>query len=237
MIVRMKGILAVALLCVATTARADLGPPPDTFVAEAAAMGPAPTIMEACAEPEIRCKKKKLKKAKLVAPYLGLGLIERRTTDQREEHLGIQTDAGWYLFPLLSWGTSYGGKATLKITSVKIKDVVPGGAPEVLVTGKRNTSSESSSYQRHGDKEELLWVCGIGDSGAPSCVEVVLARDSTPSDMEEGATRYKFRLGYKFTADGKLTRKVKGKWPKNARTMDGELDRAGFENTWGFLFR
>src|SRR5262245_54116154 len=127
----MKGTLTIAALCLASTAHADVVPPPDTFVAAAAAAGPAESIEAACAGEDVTCKKKKLKKVKAIAPYRALGLVERRESNTRTELLGIQTDAGWYLFPLLAWGTDYAGKGSLAISSVKIKDAVPGGAPEV----------------------------------------------------------------------------------------------------------
>lgn len=213
------------------------GAPPDTFVAAEAYAGPAATIQAACAEEGVKCKAKKLKKKpKPVAPYVDLGLIGRKGEGTFEEYLGIQTDKGWYLFELFSWGTGYGGRGSLKLTSVEIRDVVPGGSPEVLVTGKRVTSSESSSYGRHGDKEELLWVCGVGPSGAPSCAEILLAIDHTPNDMEDLDTAYKFRLRHEFTADGKLTRTVVGKWPAKASDMSGPIARGDYENTRGFVF-
>jgi hypothetical protein len=215
---------------------AEPPPPPDAFVAATAVAGPEATMEAACAAEDMKCTKRKLKTPKLAAPYTGLGLIERKGYATREHFLGIQTEKGWHLFELLAWGTDYGGTGSLKIKSVKLTDVVPGGAPELLVTGTRKTSNESSSYTRYGSTEELLWVCGVGDSGAPSCAEVLLAIDKKPSDMDEGATKYKLRLSYKLTADGKVKRKVKGKWPARAADSDGPLVRGDYENTRGFVF-
>lgn len=215
---------------------AEPAPPPDTFVAAEASAGPAGTLEAACASEDMKCTKRKLKTPKLVAPYTGLGLIERKGANTREHFLGVQTDKGWYLFELLSCGTAYDGTGSLKLSSVKVADVVPGGAPEVVVTGTRKTSNESSSYTRYGATEELLWVCGVGASGAPTCAEVLLAIDSKPSDMDEGATKYKLRLKHTFTADGKLRRTVKGKWPRRASTGEGPLERGDYENTRGFVF-
>jgi hypothetical protein len=214
-------------------------PPPQTHVAQPA-LGQGATIEAACLQlgnEDSTCKKKKLgKKVKAVAPFKGAALVQLRDGGVRKELLGVQTDAGWHVFSLLDWGTDYGGKGSVTITSARIKDVVPGGAPELVVTAKRKWSNESSSYHIYGSKEELIWVCGVGASNAPSCAEIMLAADVTPSDFDEDSTRFKFRLSHKFTKEGKLTRKVKGKWPKNARTMDGPVERASYENSWGFLF-
>lgn len=180
---------AVVVVCLCSVspvaAQEDAAPPPDTFVATPAVAGPEATLEAACAAEDTTCKPKKLnKKPKLVAPYLGLGLVERTGYESRETFLGIQTDAGWHLFELNSWGTAYGGTGSLKLRKVAIRDVVPGGAPEIVLTGTRKQSNESSSYTIYGTTEELLWVCSVGASGAPSCAEVLLAIDFKPSDFD-----------------------------------------------------
>lgn len=228
----------VLVVGMSSAAAEEAAPPADVFVAAEAEAGPEPTLRTACATEDATCKARKLKhKPKLAAPYRGLGLIERRDHQARQELLGIQTDAGWYVFELLSWGTAYGGRGSLTIRSIELRDAVPGGAPEVIVAGKRTWSNESSSYTVYGATEELLWVCGVGASKAPSCAEVPIAVDSTPSDMDEVATAYRFRLVPTWGADGTLTRTVKGRWPKGAVTsFDGPLERAAYENTRGFVF-
>lgn len=235
--------MILCTLWLAAPAYADQGPPPDTHVA-AAGSGPAATLGEACmldaSDPDAtRCKKQKLeKKLKAVEPYTGFGLMQRRYSGTRAELFGIQTAAGWYVFPLLEWGTDYDGKGSVAIASATIKDVVPGGAPEVVLRLKRKTSNEASDYSRYGETVEVLWVCSVGGTGAPSCAEVVLAMDVTPNTVSfEDDTRFKLRLAHRFEADGRLTRKVKGKWPKKAVMMGETLDRGAFENSWGFAFR
>ncbi len=245
---RMRGIMVVGALLVATPVRADdVAPlPDDTFVAVAMS-GPAASIKAAClaADPGdhaegFTCTEKKLgKRVKARAPFKKLGRVQRRSAGFVEEMLAIQTDAGWYVTSLMMLGTDYGGRGTVTISSIKIKDVIPGGAPEVIIVGKRKESYESNSYARYGETRELLWVCGVGGSGTPSCAEVTVGRDQTPSDSAEGeTTRFKFRLGFRFEADGTLTRTVKGKWPRNARVLETEqpLARADHENTRPFLF-
>lgn len=231
--------LVLCALVAASPAHADeQPPPPDTFVATAGS-GPAPSLEDACrldVAEDVTCTVKKLKKKpKAKAPYTGFGLIQRKDGGAIHELLGVRTAAGWHVFALLEWGTDYDGKGAVTISSAESKDVVPGGSPELVIAGTRKTSNESSSYQRYGQTDHLLWVCGVGASGAPSCVEVPLGIDRTPSDTDEESTRISFRLKHKFKADGSITRTLKGTW-KTAVLHGETLDRADFENTRSFLF-
>jgi hypothetical protein len=225
----MRKLVCMAILLAAGPAAAQSDDATPSLVA-VGGNAPAASLKAACltdADEGATCKPKKLRKVKVAAPYKGFGLIQRATGGRREELLGIQTDAGWVVFTLLDWGTDYSGKGTLTISSAKVQDVVPGGSPEVVITGRRKTSGKTEMGRAYGATEQVLWVCGIGASGAPSCAEAVTASDTRPADDEEKP--YKFKLGWKLTADGKLERTVKGTWPAS-------LERTDYETTLAFSF-
>ncbi len=252
-------LVALVLIVALPSARADVGeevaPPPDTIVATTG-LGPAATIAAACAlEPmdandnadtfcsiETTSKDaRKVKKLKRVAPYQDLALVSRDSDDPAGMRLAIKTADQWYVVWLATWSNDGAHHGDFAMTSIRIKDVIPGGAPEILITGSHDDLGESHSYVTYGSRTEALWVCSLGASGAPGCAEVYLGEQWWPHEYSS-SKKWKFRLSYKFDKQGRVVRKLKGKFPRDRRRDEGEViselpPRSDFVNTRSLLFR
>jgi tetratricopeptide (TPR) repeat protein len=133
-------------------------------------------------------------------------------------YLAIKTKDGWYVFTDFAYvynPGAFGIHESLEVTTLEIKDVVPGGAPEIVVRYEHSRGDSDlglNEYQQ--DESEMLMVCGVGASGKPSCVgpqllsskskrDIISAEDEapgTPHDLFDNA----FAMTYSFTPDGKL---------------------------------
>lgn len=268
-IVRAVGLCLGGALAMGLTlpARADVSEPVRDDVIEAArALGPAATIAEACAmETEsprqaeesdegfcaVEAKGKEAKKVKAALkaakgkkrgpwPWEDLALVSRDSDGPAGTRLAMKVGGQWYAAWLATWsmdGADHGGFA---LKSIAIKDVVPGGAPEIVIVGRWDELGESHSYETHGTMRDGLWVCGVGASGAPSCAFVYLGESFTPHAYSASPS-WKLRLSYKFDKQGRVVRKVKGKFPKDRRRDEGEdvadlPGRGAFENTRTLVF-
>lgn len=207
----------------------------DTITA-APSLGPAASIEAACAlvpreaddTDEGFCQvdttskdAKKIGKLKLEAPYQQLALVLRDSDGPAAARLAIRAGDQWYLATLAEWGMYGAEHGGMSVTSIKLKDVIPGGAPEILITGGHEDLAESHDYNTFGNRYESLWVCSVGASGAPSCAEVLLGEQRWQHDMSS-LKDWRLRLSHKFDKAGRITRKIKGKWPKDRRRDEGE---------------
>jgi hypothetical protein len=232
------------VLLSAAPAAADAPPPPPDTIPARAPYGPAADAEAACKaapldghyEGDLACAVGKLKaKVKLKAPYQKLGYVERESSSMGEGLLAIQMADQWYLARLSEWSTDGADHGGVTVKSIKLKDVIPGGAPELLVTGSLATLGFDHEYAEFGTTYDMLWVCSVGASGTPSCAEVVVGLRFRPHPMGEGK-RFSIKLRHKFEKDGRLTRKVRGKWPKKKVMGDGEVAREDFEGTDTLVF-
>ncbi len=228
----MKKILVTVIVVAATSAAADVQAPPDTFLA-AAATGPGDSVKALCEG----CTTMKLQKVKLKAPYQKLGLAHHEDPDTEDNtvFLTVQLDGKTYLAPLGSWTQEGANSGSVDVTSVKLKDVIPGGALEVLLTGSTSEMKAGHEGGDSGQEYKMLWVCGLGATGAPSCAAVPLGITVWPHEYGEGK-KYRIKVTHKFTRDGRITRKVKGKWPSERTMGDVVQDRSEWQDTRSFLF-
>jgi tetratricopeptide (TPR) repeat protein len=146
-------------------------------------------------------------------------------------HLAVRTARGWYVYAGL--GTGGEGRRhgqELKVAALELRDVVPGGAPELVVRWSETQSSYSGGSNRSWDSEyDYLLVAGFGASGAPSAtgkVPLAVTHETTrmfdEDEQKEGEGEDTSDLGktsiimdFAFTADGQLElkgpTKVEGK--------------------------
>jgi hypothetical protein len=82
---------------------------------------------------------------------------------------------------------AFGIHEAAEIASFEWRDVVPGGASELVLWASRDRGdSDMGINEMETSKSELLIVCGFGASGRPSCVEVSVAESSKRELMNEG---------------------------------------------------
>jgi hypothetical protein len=87
----------------------------------------------------------------------------------------VDTAGGWYGAPL---GAACGHADSrswshLELVELAVKDVLPGGAPELVVRLReveRHASMDNDGVETDVDSE-LLVLCGVGDAGRPACAE------------------------------------------------------------------
>jgi hypothetical protein len=110
-------------------------------------------------------------------------------------NLAIRTHAGWWVAEGFAECKLMGGRWDRNVSPEggELRDVVPGGAPELLLRWATEetfnvSDPDGEAMTIHGVTSRKLLVCGIGPSKAPSCLgPVVTARDE--STISEPATR------------------------------------------------
>lgn len=106
-------------------------------------------------------------------------------------NLAVQTDAGWWVAEGFAECKLMGGRwdRDVEPQDGELADVLPGGAPELLLRwgtqeSYNDSDPESETMTIDFQSRKLLYVCGIGASKAPSCLGPVVTEltHSTASD-------------------------------------------------------
>jgi hypothetical protein len=108
------------------------------------------------------------------------------------------------------------GSTVYEVRSIYVKDVIRGGAPELVVDSVETQVSTGGAPGK--EVREFLDICGVGVSAMPSCFRVTVAEVKTSDDHKEWS--YKYRLAWSFDKKGRLVLKPKGAWPKNLEKRD-----------------
>lgn len=151
--------------------------------------------------------------AKVPAPYLAVQVFTNRCDrgDGMDEVglvdyiLAVRTAAGFFTEPLASVESRHYCSESVEQIAIEAKDVIPGGAPEILIKwsqeyGCRSGETKSSTHMR---------VLGIGPSGKPSVTPTIgLATEETPEheygDSDSDEPTQKTVLEASFDAAGRL---------------------------------
>jgi hypothetical protein len=90
---------------------------------------------------------------------------------QVHHRLAVKTSSGWFSFDLGTDGVICGGDFQLShsytVTALQVKDVIPGGDPEIIIQAEQTTMGASQIDDR------TIFVCGLGPSGTPSCTDAL----------------------------------------------------------------
>ncbi len=112
----------------------------------------------------------------LAAPYLQVQLFTRSCDGNLETKLGVKLAKGWYIAHLDKQFKSWHGDGNAAWKGFEIKDVLPGGAPELLID-----YAPWSTYMHHGDDvttyQRALVLVGIGSSGVPAATRPIYLRE------------------------------------------------------------
>jgi tetratricopeptide (TPR) repeat protein len=139
-------------------------------------------------------------------------------------NLAIQTADGWYLLANTEYvynPGAFGISASLTIDQFEIKDLVPGGAPELLLVSSLDRSdSDMGINELTSESTTTVLICGVGASKKPSCAKITVKSASergilleeeeatmktdNPDFKHEGFYKNAWSLDWSFTADGKL---------------------------------
>lgn len=97
--------------------------------------------------------------------------------------LGVQTAAGWYTQDLVSVEDRHYCSEGVKDITLELKDVIPGGAPELLITWLRSYSCRSGE----SSESTYMRVLGIGPSGKPRMTpSIPLTTEEVPENEGGG---------------------------------------------------
>ncbi len=134
-------------------------------------------------------------------------------------HVAIQTKKGWYVTEegiyVYNPG-AFGIYNDLSIKSIEVKDAIPGGQPEVLISYSFDSrdSDMAGAIAYYASSEETI-LCGVGPSGAPSCtnpltlkmvsgVDTSLWDEAELGPAPEKSSEAEWSLSLSFLADGQL---------------------------------
>ncbi|MFH1434783.1 MAG: hypothetical protein ABIJ56_03610 [Pseudomonadota bacterium] len=152
---------------------------PNPMVEGVFMQGPKPTMNELCGG----CKEDKELTPLPEGPYKSVKLVYNEWDSPSPGPmlndtyaLAVQTSEGWFVKTHLGTaGILCGGKSLFHVgftfESWEIRDIIPGGAPELLVEWKGSAN---------GIRDEFLLICGIGPSKKPSCIGPYMPKRNHP---------------------------------------------------------
>lgn len=215
--------LALVLVLVAAGAckkKAEERPSPGTAPPSSDAPAPAPAqaleVMEAtaiespaalCAEKRAEGRtdgcnvKKPLRSLAAAAPFKSVLITEsgepaEGMATQHDYHVLLQTEKGWFVasFEQNDDGGTYG----VGVDELVAADFAVQGTPEVVVrySDEGIDTDQDLTYKRTG-----VFVCGLGASGTPGCVRIVLSEQANKQN-EPDVDRRDWKLDARPTADG-----------------------------------
>lgn len=209
---------------------------PENAVVAEAAKGPFESTERFCeaeraATPDppesLACQPEKLKKKpKLKGPWAEVAPFLFGQLDvEQQGYLGVRVGTDWFAVPLGGYSENGADHGYVEVKAIQVKDVVPGDPPELLVTVHRGDLGYTHDYEEFGTHEKVLFVCGVGASGQPSCASfpTSVAYDPHPLGDEEEKP-YRFKVKVTFDKKGQVVRKIAGKLPKG-------LERGEYEGT------
>lgn len=133
-------------------------------------------------------------------------------------HLVVRTKLGFFIREQAASTYNpgaFGITESLEVKDFSIRDVLPGGAPEILFRSVHTrTDSNVSMNELEESIDETLMVCGMGGTGKPSCTRPIPAswvqRVSVISpEMDEPGAAHQLKdekgsLGLSFLGGGEL---------------------------------
>jgi tetratricopeptide (TPR) repeat protein len=191
--------------------------------------GPFPSIAEFCAkvakpacakedpDSKFTCDKKPVASAaKTTAPYLGVRVYTtacefapKESYGSLDYHLAVQTAAGWWFAPArFSASNNRHCEEERKIPELAVKELIPGGSPEVLLRGTTSGNCVGGISSSVWEREEWV-VASIGPSGKPSATPAILfsqkqedTDDFTTDDPKSTDANAKLKID--FLSDGQI---------------------------------
>lgn len=158
------------------------------------------------------CKGKLVESARgVVPPYLSVGLLQTGCLFDPAQHRGnhsyrlvIRTAAGFFVSAVIA--TRFANRrcdSSLRPLEFALRDLVPGGAPEVVLRLGHTSSCVGQGEDINDQQQEFLLLAGIGPSGRPSATSAIPLLDAR---QETGAERKKYRQSATatFLPEGKL---------------------------------
>jgi hypothetical protein len=199
----MRALPAAALLLLPLVASGT--PAPDPLAAQPM-RGPFKRIRDFCKD--CRSEGEHLRVKKPPAPFLDIRVVasgdpKARPTpsNQRRHYLAVRLDSGWWLHDLGFSGVICGGESqswvSLHPLTLEARDVIPGGAPEILLTTDEGVMGDGVQID-----DRRLHVCGVGvgPGSVPACATLLHYRFT-------GSAQGSWDLAVDFEKDGTLTLK------------------------------
>jgi hypothetical protein len=152
------------------------------------------------------------------APYAAVRLVAVKTGSKCEAddgcpgvemHLAIKTKEGWFVSKTIEEvDSAFRSSNKLDISSLAVRDVLPGGAPEVVLEYTWKGYSYGGGMETSSESDKLC-VAGLGASGRPSVTAAILKRrfsDDAPmsDDSEEKEVKVEYSFELKFLPTGEL---------------------------------
>ena len=128
-----------------------------------------------------------------------------------DRYLMFRLDGRWFATLAGGWTTMNTSNGDLTVGRLSARDVIPGGAPELLFDVVELSSDMDDFDATRFDEVTRRTVCSTGASGHPSCVGFTIAgRGEDHSDFAD-RKRYRFQLDCRFQPDGRVNCRARGK--------------------------
>lgn len=153
-------------------------------------------------------------------------------------HVAVQTQAGWWFttVPAFSPINPNRFEEQRAFPEVVIKDLIPGGAKEVLVRVTASGTSSNALHLHVADWDVETWLLvGVGPSGQPSAASIPIAQTLQDSNRTVDDDRYSVRkastrLVVRFAPEGlEISGQIVG-------DVDGIADRAALLGRHRLMF-
>ena len=169
----------------------------------------------------------------VAAPYKHASVVQRSCASDGHDmgsmghddyHLAVEVDAGWYVGALAELWFSRRCDHHPKFPVFVVKDVVPGGSPEVTI----ELTNEGECRKEDFFSDRTLTIVGVGPSGVPSATRpIMLRRHQEVFTQDHGnitgdvALAVDVVLDATWTTDGSL--ELKGKTTGLDKEAAGDL--------------
>jgi hypothetical protein len=145
-------------------------------------------------------------KAKRVpAPYRAIETFVAGDVDSKRLYVALQLAEGWFIYE--SPIESLGAISTVELAVRKL----PDGKPVVVSRTVQSWASSDEDDRRATEHcTQYLLLCGVGQSGRPSCIAPLAIAGGVCDTNNRAATRWDWHLGERFVG-GSLELKAAGK--------------------------
>lgn len=109
---------------------------------------------------------------RLPAPWTGLRFVEVRPNAYTVRfHAALQTDAGWFVLPDVATLARGMPGTTERATRLvgRAEALFSGGAPQIVLEVETRWAITKDGREQESEVHRVEFLCGRGDSGAPSC--------------------------------------------------------------------